>query len=162
MGRSRINISILSEDLYFRFRQVAKNNKNRAEERSSVFFVFDTLLCRLHIDYIFATMPQNTFASVIIKQIEMIAFTEIERAEIRSIVKSAISEALNENGVTIAPRQPKYLRGLKELADYLHCGLSTANRLKKSGKIPYSQNGKIVLFDVAKVDEAISKIKFKR
>ena len=107
-------------------------------------------------------MPQNTFASVIIKQIEMIAFTEIERAEIRSIVKSAISEALNENGVTIAPRQPKYLRGLKELADYLHCGLSTANRLKKSGKIPYSQNGKIVLFDVAKVDEAISKIKFKR
>lgn len=92
----------------------------------------------------------------------MLALTEIERAEIRDIVKTAISEALNENGAVIVPRQPKYLRGLQELADYLHCGLSTANRLKKSGKIPYSQNGKIVLFDVSKVDEAISKIKFKK
>lgn len=92
----------------------------------------------------------------------MLALNEIERAEISDIVKSAISEVLRENRAIIVPQPPKYLRGLKELADYLHCGLSTANRLKKEGKVPFSQNGKVVLFDVAKVDEAIGKTKFKR
>lgn len=92
----------------------------------------------------------------------MLALNEIERAEISDIVKSAISEVLRENGAIIVPQPPKYLRGLRELADYLHCGLSTANRLKKEGKVPFIQNGKVVLFDVAKVDEAIGKTKFKR
>lgn len=91
----------------------------------------------------------------------MIALTESERIELGEIVKAAVADALRESGSMIVPQPPKYLRGLQELADYLRCGLSTANRLKKENKIPYRQDGKVILFDVAKVDEAIAKIKFK-
>lgn len=50
------------------------------------------------------------------------------------------------------------IKGIHALADFLKVSPTTAQKLKNSGKIPFSQFGKIVRFDSSKVLEAISKI----
>nr|WP_319268232.1 helix-turn-helix domain-containing protein [uncultured Draconibacterium sp.] len=49
------------------------------------------------------------------------------------------------------------IRGIHALAKFLKVSATTAQKLKNSGKIPYSQIGKLVLFDGNKVLEALEK-----
>lgn len=49
------------------------------------------------------------------------------------------------------------IKGIHALADFLKVSPTTAQKLKNSGKIPFSQFGKIVLFDSNKVLEALEK-----
>ncbi len=49
------------------------------------------------------------------------------------------------------------IKGIHALADFLKVSSTTAQKLKNSGKIPFSQFGKIVLFDSKKVLEAMEK-----
>ncbi len=53
-------------------------------------------------------------------------------------MKSNLSEGDNAS---------KKLYSLKELADFLGCSLPTAQRFKNSGRIPYYQIGRKVIFD---------------
>lgn len=39
-----------------------------------------------------------------------------------------------------------YLYSLRELADFLGCSVTTAQKIKNSGKIPYQQFGRKVIF----------------
>lgn len=50
------------------------------------------------------------------------------------------------------------IKGIHALADFLKVSPTTAQKLKNSGKIPFSQFGKVVRFDSKKVLEAIEKI----
>lgn len=51
------------------------------------------------------------------------------------------------------------IRGIHGLAKALGISPVTAQNLKNSGKIPYSQYGRVILFDYYKVLEAIKTVK---
>ena len=57
------------------------------------------------------------------------------------------------------PEQPTgtEIRGIHGLAKFLGVSPVTAQKLKNSGKIPYSQFGRVVLFDSKKVADALEK-----
>ncbi|HCY40397.1 MAG TPA: hypothetical protein DHV48_03450 [Prolixibacteraceae bacterium] len=50
------------------------------------------------------------------------------------------------------------IKGIHALAEFLKVSPTTAQKLKNSGKIPFSQFGKIVRFDSKKVLDALEKI----
>lgn len=50
---------------------------------------------------------------------------------------------------------PKLVHGIAGLANLLGCSIPTAQKLKSSGRVPYLQEGRKVLFEVEKVLEAI-------
>lgn len=52
--------------------------------------------------------------------------------------------------------EPKMLYSIKELADFLQCSTVTAQKIKNSGRIPYSQTGRKVVFDGVAVLQALS------
>lgn len=56
-------------------------------------------------------------------------------------------------------KDKKYEYGIAGLARILDCSITTAQKWKNSGKIPYKQIGRKVIFDVDKVLEAVSKKK---
>lgn len=49
------------------------------------------------------------------------------------------------------------IKGMKALADFLSCSLPTAHKLKASGKIPYYQFKRLIIFDRIAVLEALEK-----
>jgi hypothetical protein len=49
------------------------------------------------------------------------------------------------------------LKGMRALADLLECSLPTAHKLKASGKIPYYQHNRVIIFDRGEVLEALKK-----
>lgn len=67
------------------------------------------------------------------------------------------SEMTNKNSVVNKKESDnvKYLHSIKELADFLGCSTTTANKIKKSGKIRFNQCGRKVLFNVAHILEDI-------
>jgi len=58
--------------------------------------------------------------------------------------------------------EKKYLHSIKELADALHMSTVTAQKLKNSGRIPYKQEGRKVLFEMGEVLNAMSVINGKK
>ena len=52
--------------------------------------------------------------------------------------------------------EPKMLYSIKELADFLKCSTVTAQKIKNSGRIPFSQTGRKVVFDGNAVLQALS------
>lgn len=66
----------------------------------------------------------------------------------------------NENvmdGGKVPSSEKRYVRGMKELADTLHCSLSTAQRIKSSGVLDpaISQIGKVMLVDAEQALELL-------
>jgi len=45
----------------------------------------------------------------------------------------------------------KNVYGIIGLAELLNCSKPTAQKIKNSGKVPFSQIGRIIIFDVEKV-----------
>ena len=90
---------------------------------------------------------------------ENITFT-INMKDFASLVASEILRQTNL--VKQEPEQkaePKMLYSIKELADFLQCSTVTAQKIKNSGRIPYSQTGRKVVFDGNEVLRALSKNK---
>lgn len=52
--------------------------------------------------------------------------------------------------------EPTMLYSIKELADFLKCSTVTAQKIKNSGKIPFSQMGRKVVFNGEAVLSALS------
>ena len=52
--------------------------------------------------------------------------------------------------------EPKMLYSIKELAEFLKCSTVTAQKIKNSGRIPFSQTGRKVVFDGNAVLQALS------
>jgi excisionase family DNA binding protein len=46
-----------------------------------------------------------------------------------------------------ASNKPKMLYSIKELADFLQCSTVTAQKLKNSGRLPFMQSGRKVIFN---------------
>lgn len=69
-----------------------------------------------------------------------------------------IKQFISRNGLSIANQQNQQkepIRGIEGLAKFLKCSPVTAQKLKNSGKIPYSQYGRVVMFDPEKVMAAL-------
>ena len=81
----------------------------------------------------------------------------------RRIFELTVSEFLDilkqGQNVSAVPEQktePKMLYSIKELAEFLHCSIVTAQKIKNSGRIPFSQTGRKVVFDGNAVLQALS------
>lgn len=86
-----------------------------------------------------------------------IEFTREQAHEFLTIFRE-MNKIINQNGLSIAYQQKPQqepIRGIEGLAKFLKCSPVTAQKLKNSGKIPYSQYGRIVMFDPDKVMEAL-------
>jgi hypothetical protein len=66
------------------------------------------------------------------------------------------SEMNNETQPIIEQKEKTLIRGIHGLAKFLGTSPVTAQALKNSGKIPYSQYGRVILFDGDKVLEAMA------
>ena len=53
--------------------------------------------------------------------------------------------------------EPKMLYSIKELAEFLQCSIVTAQKIKNSGRIPFVQTGRKVLFNSEAVLKALAK-----
>ena len=74
-----------------------------------------------------------------------------------AIVEKAVFQAMARQNHQSKPEPPERstLHSIRELADFIHCSTVTAQKLKNSGKIPYRQIGRKVLFDTAEVLKAL-------
>jgi excisionase family DNA binding protein len=52
-------------------------------------------------------------------------------------------------------QENRQLRSIKELADYLGCSIATAQKIKNSGKIPYIQVGRKLIFETRDLKKAL-------
>lgn len=82
----------------------------------------------------------------------------------RRIFELTVSEFLellkqgqNTSEVPEQKTEPKMLYSIKELADLLQCSTVTAQKIKNSGRIPYAQTGRKVVFDSEAVLNALTK-----
>ncbi len=73
-------------------------------------------------------------------------------------LKSLFSELQHTPPATIreVSNEPKMLYSIKELADFLQCSTVTAQKLKNSGRVPYMQSGRKVIFNGNEVLASIS------
>ena len=78
-------------------------------------------------------------------------------------LKQIISDCLVQHNLTNQPQsEPQcstLLFSIRELADFLGCSQVTAHKLKKSGKIRFTQFGRKLVFDPAEVLEDLNKKK---
>lgn len=81
----------------------------------------------------------------------------------RRIFELTVSEFLellkqgqNASEVPEQKTEPKMLYSIKELAEFLQCSTVTAQKIKNSGRIPFSQTGRKVVFDGNAVLQALS------
>lgn len=84
----------------------------------------------------------------------------ITKEQLKAIVLECLEE-YHSNQKDNSKQPEKYLYSIKELADFIHCSMATANKIKKSGKIRYSQIGRKILFRVDEIKEDIKTLKKK-
>ncbi len=67
--------------------------------------------------------------------------------------------SVGEQTVHIRQAEPsvksKYLHSMNELAELLGCSVQTAQRIKNSGRIPFKQIGRTIIFDSEEVLKAL-------
>lgn len=79
-------------------------------------------------------------------QIQIITTKE----ELQATIDDAVQKALS--GIKVIPsenqqnNQDEFVRGISGLANLLKCSKPTAQKLKSSGKIPFYQEGRTLLF----------------
>lgn len=79
----------------------------------------------------------------------------------KRIFELTVSEFINllkeENIFNLEQKaEPTMLYSIKELAEFLKCSVPTAQKIKNSGKIPFSQMGRKVVFNGEDVLSALS------
>jgi excisionase family DNA binding protein len=80
--------------------------------------------------------------------------------ELEDLIESRFNELKSMIQTLIEPPKPidvhPYLYSLKELAEFLNCSIVTAQKLKNAKRIPYYQTGRKLVFEKAKVLEAMT------
>jgi len=89
----------------------------------------------------------------ILKKMAKIEFIQIDRAEFSEMVRGAVKEQLRE--LSQKPGQPTMVRGIRGLAAALGISTSKIQQLKNDGVLPYFQDGKLLLFDLDQVHQAM-------
>ena len=68
-----------------------------------------------------------------------------------------LNQLMDKESSPEAEKKTIELRGIQALASFLKVSATTAQKIKNSGKIPYTQIGRKVLFDGNKVLAALEK-----
>jgi hypothetical protein len=79
--------------------------------------------------------------------------------ELKQIISDCLTNLNPVNSSNPEPIAPVLLFSIRELATFLCCSHVTAQKLKNSGKIRYSQFGRKIVFNSAEVLEDLSKKK---
>ena len=79
----------------------------------------------------------------------------IEEEELRTIIAEELGRYITPRDVSTTSQVPKYVYGIKGIAELFNCSIPTVNRIKSSGKISgaISQCGRIIITDVEKAIE---------
>jgi hypothetical protein len=84
---------------------------------------------------------------------QKMAFT-LTVGELVSVIKDELLDDIRPQPIQAA--EPiKYLYSLRELADFLGCSIVTAWKLKNSGRIPYQQFNRKLIFNSSEVLKAL-------
>ncbi len=81
------------------------------------------------------------------------------KEEIIKIVGDTVREEMRN--VTTSPSPKTHIKGIHELATYLKVSPPRAQKLKNEGVFPYFQDGRLILFDPDKVQEAMANYNLK-
>ena len=84
-----------------------------------------------------------------------------DEVKFQQLIENAVTSALEKMLPTMVQPQhvtqeKKYLYSIKGLAEFMQCSIVTAQKLKNSGRIPYQQVNRKVIFDCEAVLAAIS------
>jgi len=82
---------------------------------------------------------------------------EFDEVQLKEIIREVIREEITSERIEEKKweKENRYLYSLKELADFMHCSLKTAQRLKNNGLIPYKQIGRKVSYDKREILKAM-------
>jgi excisionase family DNA binding protein len=84
------------------------------------------------------------------------------KEELQDTIDRAIQKALGQPPQSplkeLEPTQTEYVKGIAGLAKILKCSNPTAQKLKNSGKVPFYQDGRTLLFRTDEVLKAIQSI----
>ena len=90
---------------------------------------------------------------------DCIKYNNMEKRIFELTVSEFIDLLKQENiskEVSETKKEPIMLYSIKELAEFLKCSIPTAQKIKNSGKIPFSQMGRKVVFNGDEVLSALS------
>lgn len=91
-------------------------------------------------------------------QIQIITTKEELQETIDHAFQKALGLSQQAQRKDSTPTQPKFVKGISGLAKILKCTNPTAQKLKNSGKIPFYQEGRTLLFSEDEVLKAIQKL----
>ncbi len=77
-----------------------------------------------------------------------------DKAELTEIVENAVQRKFTE--LSNLNKPSRKVRSLRPLAKELQMSLSKVQQLKNAGKIPFFQDGRVVIFDLDQVQQALS------
>ncbi|MGV8096004.1 MAG: DUF3853 family protein [Mangrovibacterium sp.] len=83
------------------------------------------------------------------------------KEELQKLIDKGVSKAITDLNLShsLQKEESKLIYGLDGLAKFLGCSEMTAFRLKKSGRIPYFQTGRTLVFKSDEVLKAMEKKK---
>lgn len=95
---------------------------------------------------------------------EKIVIMNMSIDELTTIIDKCVTKAINDNNIRVQREIPivANVRGVQGLADALGCSIAKAFQLKKSGKIRYFQDGKMLMFDMNQVYEDLQGINYNK
>lgn len=76
---------------------------------------------------------------------------------LEDLIRKVVAEEIAKITINKENNNLKFIRGINGLAEYLGISKSKAQKLKNENAIPFVQDGRIILFDPRKVDEALIK-----
>ena len=76
---------------------------------------------------------------------------------LEDLIRKIVAEEVAKITINKENNNLKFIRGINGLAEYLGISRSKAQKLKNENAIPYVQDGRMILFDPRKVDEALTK-----
>ena len=76
---------------------------------------------------------------------------------LEDLIRKVVAEEVAKITINKENNNLKFIRGINGLAEYLGISRSKAQKLKNENAIPFVQDGRMILFDSRKVDEALTK-----
>ena len=76
---------------------------------------------------------------------------------LEDLIRKVVAEEVAKITINKENNNLKFIRGINGLAEYLGISRSKAQKLKNENAIPFVQDGRMILFDSRKGDEALTK-----
>lgn len=83
----------------------------------------------------------------------------LDEQKFQEFIDAAVAKAMAKFIPAQAPiPEKKYIHSMRGMADELHMSIVTMQKLKNSGRIPYKQEGRKVIFELNEVLNALNVI----